>query len=113
MNWRSSLANTKIIAKVFRFWPGMDKEPRFDTYNVPYEEGLTALGLLRCVYRTMDPTLAFRDFQCGVGICGTCRLNINGKNTRACVALLKPGETITVEPLHKDKVIRDLATTFD
>lgn len=107
------MGNDHIVAEIFRFWPGRDEASRFETYEVPCQQGLTVLGLLRYIYLTMDPTLAFRDFQCGVGICGTCRLEINRENKKSCVALLQPGERITVEPLRKDRVIRDLVTTFD
>jgi succinate dehydrogenase/fumarate reductase-like Fe-S protein len=107
------VADAPIVAKVFRFWPGQDEEPHYQTYRVPYKKGLTVLGLLRFVYRNLDPTLAFRDFQCGVGICATCRMRIDGASRKACIALLEPGTTITIEPVHKGKVIRDLASTLE
>lgn len=103
------MENLPIHAEIFRYWPEVDDEPSLKLYEVPYEKGLTVMGLIRCVYRTMDRTLAFRDFQCGVGACGTCRLNINGKNQKACVTLLAPGEHVRVEPLKRDRVLRDLA----
>jgi succinate dehydrogenase/fumarate reductase-like Fe-S protein len=107
------VGNDPIVAEIFRFWPGQEEGPRFETFEIPFERGLTVLGLLRFIYLKVDPSLAFRDFQCGVGICGTCRLKINRENRKSCVALLHPGEKITVEPLHKDRVIRDLVTIFD
>lgn len=99
-----------IVVNVFRYWPGADNEARYVHYLVPFEKGMTVFGALRFIYRTLDRTLAFRDFQCGRGICGTCRLKVNGQTVKACNRLVHNGDSITIEPLHPIRVIRDLAS---
>jgi succinate dehydrogenase/fumarate reductase-like Fe-S protein len=99
-----------IIAEVFRFDPSTDTEPRMQTYVVPYTHRMSVLTMLREIYEKQDPTLAFRNQQCGRGICGTChvRVGINGKVVKGCSIPLEPGSRVTVHPYSRAKVIRDL-----
>ena len=39
--------------KVFKFDPAIDKEPRYETFNIPYERR-TVLNILETVYRDFD-----------------------------------------------------------
>lgn len=57
----------------------------------------------------VDNTLSFRR-SCREGICGSCAMNINGKNALACIYRmdLKSNKTISVLPLPHMYVIRDL-----
>ena len=41
------------------------------------------LDALIHIKNTMDPTLAFRR-SCREGVCGSCAMNIGGRNTLAC-----------------------------
>jgi len=100
-----------IRAKVFRYSPGEKKET-LDTFEVPYTEGMTVQILLRSIYENIDPTLAFRDFRCGQGICNTCRIKVNGRAVRSCETLVRPGEEILLEPAN-DEIIKDLVTQPD
>ena len=65
----------------------------------------TVLTLLQYVYDNLDHTLAFRG-PCGRGVCGSCTMRINGQPGLSC--LRKGDENITLEPLAKLPVIRDL-----
>ncbi len=50
------------------------------------------------------------DRACGVGSCGACSLLINGKLMPACQATVKElGGLITVEPMKKFPLVRDLS----
>ena len=49
----------EAIVRIFRFDPTVDKEPRYETFKVPYE-GRTVLNVLEVVYRDFDQGLAFR-----------------------------------------------------
>jgi succinate dehydrogenase / fumarate reductase, iron-sulfur subunit len=102
-----------IIARVFRFNPATDTEPRFDEFKLPYSPGATVLGALRYIHENLDSTLAFRNYHCGALICGCCQLTINGKRTKSCSAVIHPGETVVIEPFDRTRVIRDLAVIFD
>ncbi|MCZ7554344.1 MAG: hypothetical protein B6D39_08065 [Anaerolineae bacterium UTCFX2] len=103
-----------VTAEIFRFDPEVDAEPRMQTYVVPYRYRMSILTLLREIYETQDPTLAFRNQQCGRGICGTChvRVSVNGKLTKGCSVPLEPGSKITLTPASRAKVIRDLVVDF-
>lgn len=103
-----------ITAEIFRFDPAVDAEPRMQTYIVPYRHRMSILTMLREIYEKQDPTLAFRNQQCGRGICGTChvRVSINGKLTKGCSVPLEPGSKVVLMPASRAKVIRDLVVDF-
>ena len=103
-----------IVAEIFRFDPAIDKEPRMQTYIVPYLHRMSILTLLREIYEKQDLTLAFRNQQCGRGICGTChvRVSINRKLTKGCSVPLEPGCRIIIKPANESKVIRVLVVDF-
>jgi succinate dehydrogenase / fumarate reductase iron-sulfur subunit len=103
-----------IVAEIFRFDPSIDSEPRMQTYVVPYRHRMSILTLLREIYERQDPTLAFRNQQCGRGICGTCqvRVDVNGKVTKSCRIPLEPGSQIRIAPISQNKVIRDLVVNL-
>jgi succinate dehydrogenase/fumarate reductase iron-sulfur protein len=95
----------KASVKIFRFDPSKDKEPRYDIYSVPLVENMSVLGVLSYIYENLDPSLAFY-FSCRDGKCGGCTMLVNGKAVLACQALAN--EDMTIEPLPKRKIIRDL-----
>ena len=107
------MVQQQIIIKVFRFNPATDKKPWFDEYVLPYSKNVTVLGILRYIYKNLDPTLAFRNYHCGAMACGSCRVTINGKQTKSCSTVVRPGETLIIEPHNREKVIRDLVVTFN
>tara|TARA_Y100000992_G_scaffold48665_1_gene28447 strand:- start:8347 stop:8949 length:603 start_codon:yes stop_codon:yes gene_type:complete len=53
----------------------------------------------------LDGTLGFRR-SCREGICGSCAMNIDGKNTLACLTPLK--EKMVIYPLPHMPIIKDL-----
>ena len=53
----------------------------------------------------IDSTLGFRR-SCREGICGSCAMNINGKNTLACLCPME--DDISIYPLPHMPVVRDL-----
>ncbi|HCC78505.1 MAG TPA: hypothetical protein DEP80_02730 [Anaerolineae bacterium] len=103
-----------ITAEIFRFDPTKDSQPRMQTYVVPYTHRMSIFTLLREIYENIDPTLAFRNQQCGRGICGTCRFQIGviGKSVKSCTVPLEPGAHVIIMPFKKEKVIRDLVIEF-
>lgn len=96
-----------IKAKVFRFDPSMDAEPHYDTYEVPFEEGMSAMDVLDYIYQNLDGTLAYYDHAgCSLGICGRCTGRTNGKAGLLCQTPVD-GD-VTLEPLSKEKALKDL-----
>merc|ERR1719336_1945130 len=56
----------------------------------------------------VDPTLTFRR-SCREGICGSCAMNINGKNGLACLLYIEPSpKPIEIQPLPHSYVVKDL-----
>ena len=103
----------EITARVFRYNPQSDPEPRYDEFVLPYDKGVTVLGILRYIYDNHDGTLAFRNYHCGALICGCCRVSVNGKRMKSCNAVVGPGDTVVIEPFDRERVIRDLVVRFD
>ena len=106
-----------ITADVYRFDPSSDIEPRVERYTVPYHHRMSVFTLLREIYARQDQTLAFRNQQCGRGICGTCRvrLQVNGgeeKSLKGCTIPLEPGSHVVIKPYKENRVIRDLVVDF-
>jgi len=101
-----------VYLKVFRYDPDADSAPRYEDYQVPWEEGLLLLCSLKYVRDNLDETLAFRDYCCGCSWCMSCVMTVNGKGRRTCSRLVAPGEHILVEPMRGFPIIRDLAVDF-
>ncbi|MHC1586728.1 MAG: fumarate reductase (CoM/CoB) subunit TfrB [Candidatus Hecatellaceae archaeon] len=107
------MAEKKVKLKVFRYNPALDAQPRYETYEVPYTEGMRVLDLLNYVRDHLDSTLAYR-WECRAGQCGSCAMMINGKAGLACQTVVSPEDKeIVVEPLPIFPVIRDLVVNFE
>jgi succinate dehydrogenase/fumarate reductase-like Fe-S protein len=101
------MAEMLIRVKVFRFDPTVDKEPRYQTYAVPLEKGMSAMTALDYIYKNLDGTIAYYDHAaCDLGICARCTGIINGKPGLLCQTVLQ-GD-VTLEPTSKIKVVKDL-----
>ncbi|MDG4721526.1 MULTISPECIES: succinate dehydrogenase iron-sulfur subunit [Thalassospira] len=95
--------------KIYRFDPDSGDNPRTDTYDIDLDKcGPMVLDALIKIKNEIDATLTFRR-SCREGICGSCAMNIDGRNTLAC---LKPIEDIKGEvkiyPLPHMPVVKDL-----
>ena len=108
----------KFNLRVFRYDPTKDEEPRYETYTLPVEKGMTVLAALFKVKEEQDPTVSFR-YNCRAAICGSCAVRINGHAKLACkeqiTKLLEQFETdtLTVEPAGNIKVLKDLIFDMD
>ncbi len=70
---------------------------------------MTVLDALIEVREKQDSSLGYRH-SCGMGICGSCGMTIEGVPRLACqtqVSILKT-DVIRIEPLHSMSVMRDL-----
>ena len=98
---------------VYRYDPDCDENPRTDTYDVNVEQCPMVLDALIKIKNDMDPTLTFRR-SCREGICGSCSMNIAGRNTLACIKPLGELEgDIKIYPLPHLPVIKDLVPDLD
>lgn len=95
---------------LLRVWRGgPDQEGRYDTFKVPYEDGMSVLDALRWIRRHVDSSLAIRYSCINANACKTCMAVVNDRVEYTCTARLEP-TTVTVKPLPKRSVIRDLVT---
>ena len=99
-------ASTAIL-RVQRGAPG--EMIRFEDFEVPYEAGMSVLDALRWIRVNLDSTLAIRYSCINANACKTCMALVNGEVEYTCIAKLTPG-VVTVEPLPKRPLIRDLVT---
>jgi succinate dehydrogenase / fumarate reductase iron-sulfur subunit len=98
--------------KVYRYDPEVDADPRWDEYQVSADDhGPMLLDALIHIKSTIDPTLTFRR-SCREGICGSCSMNIDGRNTLACTKGWEEcqSSTIAIAPLPHQPVVKDLVT---
>ncbi|HWE99611.1 MAG TPA: succinate dehydrogenase iron-sulfur subunit [Caulobacteraceae bacterium] len=96
--------------KVYRWDPEGSGNPVWDTYDVDVSAcGPMVLDVLLHIKNTMDSTLAFRR-SCREGVCGSCAMNIGGRNTLACTHGWEevPGREVQISPLPHMPVIKDL-----
>lgn len=93
-----------------KVWRGSAQdEGRFQTYEVPFEEGMSVLDALRWIRTHVDSSLAIRYSCVNANACKTCMALVDGVVEYACTARLKAAGA-TVAPLPKRPVIRDLVT---
>jgi succinate dehydrogenase / fumarate reductase iron-sulfur subunit len=98
------------LFRVYRYDPEGTENPRWDEYEVKVDEcGPMVLDVLIHIKNTMDSTLAFRR-SCREGVCGSCAMNIGGRNTLACTHGWEevPGEAVQIGPLPNQAVVKDL-----
>jgi succinate dehydrogenase / fumarate reductase, iron-sulfur subunit len=99
--------------KVYRYDPEAGDNPRLDTFEVGLAEcGPMVLDALIKIKTEQDSSLTFRR-SCREGVCGSCSMNIGGRNTLACTKAIAdfPGEVV-IYPLPHMAVIKDLVTDF-
>jgi succinate dehydrogenase/fumarate reductase-like Fe-S protein len=101
------MAERTINARVFRMDPARGEEPRYQEYQVPFEEGMTAMDVLDYIYQNLDGTLAYYDHAgCALGICARCNCKVDGKATLFCQFLVS-GD-LTIDPISPARVLKDL-----
>jgi succinate dehydrogenase / fumarate reductase iron-sulfur subunit len=96
-----------IRLKVFRFNPDKEESSHYTTYELDCQDP-SLLMALRKVRDKFDASLAFRDYHCAKGLCGSCRVRVNGKTLKACETILESGQTYLIEPLKSKPIIKDL-----
>jgi succinate dehydrogenase / fumarate reductase, iron-sulfur subunit len=117
MSQPSSAAGRGIPIRIKRQEaPG--KPPRWEEFSVPYRPNMNVLACLQWIaanpvmsngQKTPPPVW---DSGCLEEICGACTMIINGRARQACSAMVdklaESDSPITLEPLTKFPVVRDL-----
>ena len=90
--------------------------PRWEEFALPWKRGMNVISAMmdiaaNPVTRDGKPSRPITyDSNCLEEVCGSCAMRINGRARMACSALIdKLDQPVTLEPLSKFPVIRDLA----
>lgn len=97
---------------IYRYDPEREENPCMDVFEVDLATcGPMVLDALIKIKDEMDSSVAFRR-SCREGVCGSCSMNISGRNALACVtpiAEVAPGATtVKIYPLPHLPVVKDL-----
>ena len=105
---RPGLNNVRRF-EVYRWDPDTNENPRIDSYELDMDScGPMVLDAILKIKNEIDSTLTFRR-SCREGVCGSCAMTINGKNTLACTkAIDSYPDVIKIFPLPHLQVIKDL-----
>lgn len=102
-------AETLRRFEIYRYDPDTDDNPRLDVFMIDLKRcGSMVLDALIKIKSEIDSTLTFRR-SCREGVCGSCAMNIDGKNTLACTQAIEDCHSvIRIYPLPHQPVIKDL-----
>ena len=104
------VANYKTF-KIYRWNPDTPEvKPKMQEYKVDMNKcGGMVLDALIKIKDEQDGSLTFRR-SCREGICGSCAMNIDGRNTLACLCKIdaEKASTIKIYPLPHTHVVKDL-----
>merc|ERR1719446_1889058 len=105
----STAAPRMKTVEIYRYNPDTSDGPTTQKYEVNLSEcGPMTLDLLLKIKNEQDQTLTLRR-SCREGICGSCAMNINGRNTLACLDRIDDdGAEMKVYPLPHMFVVKDL-----
>ena len=96
-----------IKVRISRFDPTVDGSPHYQTYVVPLEPRMTVMDVLDYIYENLDPSLAYHSHtSCHRRICTRCNVSVN--NTAGLSCHTEVVGDITIDPLPRFRVIRDL-----
>lgn len=117
-NRQRAKAGRSVVFKILRC-DGPGKPSRWESFKVPVEQGSNVISCLKWIAAnpvTTDgkpTTPPVWDSGCLEEVCGACTMVISGKVRQSCSCLIDEyapleGDTITLEPMSKFPVIRDL-----
>ncbi len=104
-----------VELKVFRYDPEIEgkEEPRFDSFIIPFEKGMTVLDALIYARDEYDSSLTFRH-SCRQAVCGSDAFFVNGRQRPGCQTQIADLDgPVRVEPLPHQDVVKDLVVEMD
>lgn len=89
---------------------------RWEEFSLPYQPNMNVISCLMEIRKHpktkqgQSTTPVHWESSCLEEVCGSCTMLVNGKPRQSCTALIDPivGDTITLAPLTKFPVVRDL-----
>ncbi len=100
----------RVRLRLFRFDPVVDRAPRYESYEVPYQPRMRIIDVLDFVHENLAVDFGYR-WLCGSKKCGSCAVKVNGTPKLACWDPAEP--EMTIEPLANTPLIRDLVVSRD
>jgi succinate dehydrogenase / fumarate reductase iron-sulfur subunit len=104
-------SQSAAVVLVQRFNPDVDRKPHLQEFQVPLTPGTTVLDALHQIKTEQDGSLTYRR-SCRHAICGSCAMNVNGRNLLVCKTPLKNELNrrgrVTIRPLPYLPIIKDL-----
>ena len=86
---------------VYRWDPDKKSNPTIDTFEIDLNKcGQMVLDALILIKDEIDTSLTFRR-SCREGVCGSCSMNIDGRNTLACQENIKEINNDKLKPYLK------------
>jgi len=94
---------------IYRYDPDGGQNPQLDRYTIDLADcGPMVLDAFIHIKDDYDSTMTFRR-SCREGICGSCSMNIDGRNTLACTkAIADVKGDVKIYPLPHMPVLKDL-----
>ena len=107
--WKPEQGKRLKTFKIYRYDPDSGANPRFDRYTIDLDKcGPMVLDALIKIKNEIDPTLTFRR-SCREGICGSCAMNMEGRNGLACTTAIDDLKgDVQITPLPHMEVVKDL-----
>jgi succinate dehydrogenase/fumarate reductase-like Fe-S protein len=97
------------VVKIYRYDPCENNPGKLMEYEITEESGMSIMDVLDYVYFNLDSSLSyFSHSRCKRGICSRCAVKLNGKNTISCQTPLPENGEVIIEPINKNKVLKDL-----
>lgn len=95
--------------RIYRYDPDAGHNPRIDSYTLDLDKtGPMVLDALIRIKNEVDSTLTFRR-SCREGICGSCSMNMDGRNGLACTTAIDDIKgDVKITPLPHMEVVKDL-----
>ena len=99
--------NAFAVLNIFR---GTDRiKPKFETFQVPFQQDASILDALIWINDNVDESLSFRYSCINANACKECMMIIDGQVEYACLKKLQKSGS-KLEPLPNKTLIKDLVT---
>ena len=97
------------VFQVYRWQAEAAQNPHLEHYEIDLDQcGAMVLDALFYIKNHIDPSFSFRR-SCREGVCGSCAMQVNGRNTLACTqAISDLKDPIKIYPLPHMSVMKDL-----
>lgn len=100
----------KITVKIARFDSSKQSSSYMEEFTIAVKDNQTVLQGLENIKESLDSSLTFRS-ACKSGICGSCAIKVNNKETLACKCKIKQNDEISA--LNNSALVKDLVISLD